>query len=112
MIYNLLLIAFICVAITDIAGFPEEIKRLVWKWVFKDKREYRYFSAKPFDCSLCQTFWVGLIFIILSGAFTLENLALVLLSAVFTPIIKDVIILVKDIATKIMDTIYWYLNLN
>lgn len=110
--YNLFLIAFICVAIIDISGFVEEIKPKIWKWVFNGKKEYRQFSLKPFDCSLCCTWWTGLIYLLIAGAFTLQNIALTLLIAVLTPTIKDIIILIKDIAVKIIDTIYWWLNIS
>lgn len=110
--YNLFLIAFIWVAILDISGFAEDAKRILWKWVFGGKREYRDYTLKPFFCPTCMTWWTGLIYLLIAGAFTLENIALTLLIAVLTPTIKDIIILIKDIAVKIIDTIYWWLNIS
>ena len=105
---NLLMISLVLVFIIDISGVVDSIKRLVWRWVYKGKREYRDFSVKPFDCSLCSTWWCGLIYLCFTQL-SFVNVAYVALLAFLTPVFKDVLILVKDFITKMIDAIYtWY----
>lgn len=107
----LFLIAVCAVIVVDLSGFVMEVKKAVWRWVWKDKRPYQEFSAKPFDCSLCTTFWVSLGYLIISGTWTLPLMTLSLVFAFLTPVIKDAILTAKDLIQKIIDTIYWYFNL-
>lgn len=107
MIYlNLLYIAIIVVCIVDISGFIDSVKRLISRILTKGKIIKTDFRIKPFDCSLCTTFWTGLIYILATGQFSLLVLAYVLILAVFTPVIKEIIILLKDIIIKIVNVIY------
>ena len=105
---NLFMISLVLVFIIDISGVVDHIKRLVWRWVFKEKREYRDFEMKPFDCSLCSTWWCGLIYLCFTQL-TWVNVAYVAFLAFMTPIWKDLMILVKDFIIKLIDAIYmWY----
>ena len=107
---NLFLISLILVFIIDISGIVDVIKHVIWKWAYQGKREYKDFSIKPFDCSLCSTWWVGLIYLCFAGL-SWVNVAYVAFLAYLTPVFKDVLILLKDFAVKIIDTIYYYFNL-
>ena len=40
-------------------GIIDEIKILIWKWLRKEP--YKEYRLKPLDCSLCMSFWIGLI---------------------------------------------------
>lgn len=103
---NLLLISLILVFIIDISGFVDEMKRLVWKWVFGNKKEYRDFDLKPFTCSLCATWWAGILYLCFTG-FSWEMVAYVALLSYLTPIMKDMMIFVKDLMIKIIDELYY-----
>lgn len=107
----LLLITVSCVFIIDLTDFVDSVKIGIWKWVWKDKREYRDFRIKPFDCSLCMSFWCGLIYLIASGDITLPLIVLQLFFSYMTPIIKDCLQMVKDICIRILDMLYTYLEL-
>lgn len=102
---DLLYITLILVFIIDISGFVDTVKRWVWKWVFKDRREYRDYDLKPFDCSLCASWWAGLLYIIITG-FSWEMLAYVAFLSFLTPVFKDILTLIKDIMIKIIDEVY------
>lgn len=104
MLVELVLIALFWVLVVDIAQFPAEIKRGLFRWL-KGKREYVDYSLKPFDCSLCLTWWTGLIWIIVAG-FRFDYVVLCLGIACFTPIIKDVILLTRDFLGWIIDRAY------
>lgn len=104
MLVELVLIALFWVLVVDIAQFPAEIKRVLFRWL-KGKREYVDYSLKPFDCSLCLTWWTGLIWIIVVG-FRFDYVVLCLGIACFTPIIKDIILLTRDFLGWIIDRAY------
>ena len=105
---NLLMMCLVLVFIIDISGVVDHIKRLVWRFAYKGKREYRDFEAKPFDCSLCATWWCGLIYLCFTSL-TWCNVAYVAFLAFMTPVFKDLLNMVKDFIAKMIDAIYtWY----
>lgn len=107
MIYiNILLIAVIVVIVIDITDFIDNIKKLISSILTKGKITNSDYQLKPIDCSLCMTFWIGLIYLIIYNQLTLLNVSILLLIAVSTPIINDVIRLLQDIITKIINIIY------
>lgn len=107
MIYlNLILIALVSVLIIDISGFIESLKLLISKWLTKSNLQSTQYRIKPFDCSFCMTFWVGLVYTIVTGSFNLVTLAAILLIAFMTEPIKQLLLLVKDLLIKIIDVIY------
>lgn len=108
MILNLILISIICVIIIDISGFPDEIQRLIWKWVWKNeqvKPEYKPFIIKPIFCSLCMSWWSGFIYLLVTSQLSIYSTALTLVIASFTPQIADFIRLVQDAVTTITEGI-------
>lgn len=111
MVYiNILLIAVIVVCIVDISGFIDTLKSALNKLLTKGKFSNSNYTLKPFDCSLCMTFWIGLIYLIINNQLTLLNVSILLLIAVSTPIINDTIRLIQDLITKIINTIYRKIN--
>ena len=103
---DLLIITGIIVFITDLTDWWTSIKKLIWKFVFKNNKPYKEFPLKPFDCSLCSTFWIGLIYLLLTKSFTIPYIGYVALLAYLTPVIKDILFFIKDILTKAINTIY------
>lgn len=71
MIYlDLFCIAVITVFIIDISGIVETVKKRIWRWLEKDI-PYQGFQLKPFDCSLCMTHHICLLFALITGQFSL-----------------------------------------
>ena len=62
---KLLCIQLICVLIIDISGFIDSVKWGVSKWLTKGKIQTTDYRIKPFDCSLCMTWWSCLIYMIM-----------------------------------------------
>ena len=106
MILNLFIISIIWVLILDLSGFARTIDKTLYKIFYPGKpfREDAHF--KPFDCSLCMTWWSCLIYLIIANALTLPYIALSLLFAWLTTIEKDVFIFIKDLITKLIDCLY------
>lgn len=97
MITDILLIATILVFITDISGVVKHIETAIAKWL-----EIRKCSITLLNCSLCQTWWVGLFYLIRTGQFTLEGIAVVALAAFFTTTIQNALWMVKDLCDNIV----------
>lgn len=103
MIINLLLIQFIIVSIIDVSGFIQELEAFLSKWL-----KIRAKIPKPFSCSYCSTWWVGLIYLIVTGNFTLYYIAALLFICSLTTVTSGLIYLIRDIFTKIITSINKY----
>ena len=109
---NLILIAAIVVFIVDISGAVDSLKSGL-KWILTNgKMKDSDYQLKPLDCSLCQIFWCGIIYLLVIGEFTLPYFAFVCLLACFSGIIKNSILLVEDIITTIIQLIYKLIEKN
>lgn len=102
---NLLLIQLILVFIIDLSGVMTSLKLFISKWLTKGKMSSTNFELKPFTCSLCMTWWVGLIYLLIARSFTLPLIAFTALLAFLTPVAKDVLITGKDMLTWIVNQI-------
>lgn len=106
---ELSLIAFIIVNIVDLSGFIDTLKHWIWNFAYKNKREYKDFDFRPFECSYCSLHHTGVIYLLIVGEFSLLTYSYLLFLCLMTPIIKDILMLAKAFIQKIIDTIYeWY----
>lgn len=104
---NLLLISCLVVFVIDLSGFVDEIvSRLYKKYVGVGDYHLILPKLKPFSCSLCSTFWAGLIYLLITHSFTIPYIAYVCLLAFLTPITGDLLTLIKDTLTKIINKLY------
>lgn len=108
MIQNLILIQIICVLLVDVTGVIEDMLTPIVRWLSGAKIGT---IGKPFSCSLCMTFWTGLIFLLATGNFTLVNFTLVILLACLTPVTLTLYHLVVDLFTRMVESIYNYFQL-
>ena len=102
---NLILINIIVVFLIDQSGFIVEFKSWFKKLLTKGKMSDSNYSLKPFDCSLCVTFWVSLIYLFIINGLTIESFALVCVSAWLTTFTNDIYIVVKEMWTKLINKI-------
>ena len=98
MIIELILIQLIIVFIIDLSGVVDSIKLFISKHLTKNKIVTTNFSIKPFDCSLCSTWWTGLIYLLICHSFTIPYIALVALLSYLTPLSSSILLLIKDLA--------------
>ena len=66
---------------------------------------------KLFHCSLCQTFWTSLLYLLFTKNFTLPYIAASMGFALLTPIPESAIVLVKDILNWAITMIYKLFNI-
>lgn len=102
---NLFLISGIWVLILDIAGFSEEIKKIAGKILGISPSLAQNLELKPITCSLCMTWWTGVIYLIVIGKISFIYISLTLLFACFTSTLKDLIFLVQDLITHFFNQI-------
>lgn len=84
LIAELLLIAAICVFIVDVSGWTQTWKGMLARWTHASSAEGR---LRPFDCSLCCTWWAGLLWCLFTGQFSLGAVAGCALAAASSRII-------------------------
>lgn len=99
---DILFIAVICVVIIDISGFTDSwksgLKRILTKGRFSEPN----YSLKPFDCSFCITWWTGVVYMLITHSMSLWMTAYLLGICVMTPVIRDIIILIRETLLKII----------
>lgn len=93
---DLFLIGVICVIVIDLSGVIDSIKSAIKRLFTKGKMSDPNYSLKPIDCSFCMNFWCGLTYLLVTNTFSLWMITYVLLISVMTPVIKDVLLLVRD----------------
>lgn len=95
---NLFILQLIIVFIIDLSGVIEDgIEPMLAKFFKQRKVKLK----KPFCCSLCMTTWIGLIYILIKGCFTIPMIGYVLLLAFLTPIANNLLIMVREALIKI-----------
>lgn len=103
MIYiNILLIAAIWVFLLDLSGAWQSMTTHITEWL-TNGRIRKPIELKPFSCSLCMTFWTGLLYILIAGRFTVPTVAYVCLIAYLTPRIKDTLIVADAMLARLFN---------
>lgn len=104
---NLFILTCIIVFIIDLSGFVDEmVKRLYYKYIKVGDYHTLIPKLKPLTCSLCLAFWAGLIYLLITSQFTIIMIGYVCLLSFLTPIIGDVLVMIKDVLNKIINLIY------
>lgn len=99
---DLLIIAFIIVFITDLTDVWDYIKKWIWDLTFNHTKPYTGFHCKLMECSLCQIWWVGLIYLLITSSFTIPYIGYVALLSFLSPVLKDILLFLKDTLTTII----------
>lgn len=102
MIINLILIQIILVYIIDISGVVDVFKHFIFKKLYGTKIAYKEIKMKPFDCSLCSTFWISLLYLIISYKLSIMMIAFVCLLSFLTTTTKNIYILIYDFLNYII----------
>lgn len=106
---NLFIIAFIAVFIIDYSGIIDEADRIITKLL---KSRVPLHIPKPFSCSLCTTWWTGLIYLLIIGQFNFITLLILGLACALTPEILSIIYFLKDLVNKVFITLENILRIN
>lgn len=106
---DILFISIIIVFCIDLSGAMDKLNRLVWNKLYPGMK-YNDWSIPLFGCSLCSTFWASILYLIITGTFSLGMLAYVSIVALLTTVIKDALVLIKELLQKIIDIIFNFIN--
>ena len=103
MIQDLALITLIVVYLVDLSGGVSSLKQFIWKHCLDGKGRYPYsFRLRPLDCSLCLTWWTGLVYLWITQEFSLENVALVAMFSYFTSQLASLLRLVSEMINNVL----------
>lgn len=109
MVYlNLFIIAFVAVFVIDYSGFIDEMDKTLTK-VFRSKVPLHI--PKPFSCSLCSTFWAGVIYLLCVGQMGFIPLLILGVACALTPEILSIIYFVKDFVNLLFDTVEKFIGM-
>ena len=97
MIVDLLIIAT-CVCIFQLTGFIQNLKSKIARWLSVDDWKI---SLKPFDCSLCLTFWCCILYILFKSEFSLLNLLLVFTVSYLAPVLEDLLLGIREFLLRL-----------
>lgn len=103
MIIDLICMTFIMVFVIDISGVVEHLETFITK-LFKSK--FQLHIPRPFSCSLCMTFWSGIIYIICNSELSITSIAIVSLCAMLSSTLNDVINVIINNIKKLLNKIY------
>ena len=92
---DLLFLALIVVFIVDLSGWTDTWLDAFSRWLGHKVKEF-----KPFTCSLCMTWWTGIVYLIVTGRFSLGLLAYVALLAFLSFPISQFLIFIKELLLK------------
>ena len=111
-IINILLLATIIVFIVDLSGSIEHLVKPIVKHLLHIPPQ-KDITLPLIECSLCVTWWVGLIYVCcvsIANSFTFNQfLILVSVLAVIsflTPTLKDILVLIKDLIIRFIEVFY------
>ena len=101
---NLLFINLFVVLVHE-AGFFEHLD----DWV-NSKFKFRHLPY-IFLCALCQTFWLSLLYIIITGPIAIWTIALCVINAHMTKVTQPLYRLLENLMLKVIELLNKWLNL-
>ena len=100
---KILLTAWLVVFVVDLSGFTQTWKATLGRWLHVEPGNLR---CKPFDCSLCMTWWVTLLVVILAGRLSFVTVGFCALCALFSDVLATTTTFVKDAILGALDAFY------
>ena len=89
---DLILVALVTIYIVDISGFTESWRDALARWLHISSLR----PIKPFDCSLCMTWWVCIIYSVCTGDISLRTIAFSALLSHLSNTISQAMILIRE----------------
>lgn len=106
MVLYFLCITVIWVIILDLTDFMPTVKSWISSILTKGNSHNNDYRIKPFDCSLCMSWWSNFALMLCTGTLGFINILIALWLAWLTPIIKDIMILGFDALEKIIQKLH------
>lgn len=96
---QLTLLSALVVFVVDLSGFTDAWTGALARWLHRPHIR----PVKPFSCSLCMTWWCGLVWAIVAGQFRLPVVAFVALLAYLTPVISMLLYALREALRYLAD---------
>lgn len=107
-ILPLIEISWIIILILE-SGFLESIENFISKRITKP---FEFHFSKPFNCSLCLTFWTLLVYsILVDNCLSIERILIILMIAYLTDMFTNILHLILDVIDKLIFKLRDILNL-
>lgn len=106
MILNLLFIQILVCYIIDLSGFIPSLEMSLSKWL-KIKQAH---IPKPFGCSLCMGWWLGLIYLLVTGQFGLSQIVIVAGLSFFSKHISGLLMWMSELMVKLESILYRWIR--
>lgn len=98
---DIFLLSLIIIYIVDISGFTETLLKFCSKWMGRKVTE-----LKPFTCSLCSSWWTGILYLLVTGTISLPLIAWTALCSMLTGPAYRILSLIREAILKTIDNIY------
>ena len=98
---NIVFITLIFVIGLDVLHFWDNFAKLISGIITRGK-VHKVFCEKPCGCSTCMSFWTNLIYMFISGNFSVLNILIIIVLAMFTPEIGALIFMLKSWIDKLI----------
>lgn len=108
MVKDLLILTAVTVFVVDLSGFSDTLLG----WANRIVRPYgrRFTQLRPFTCSLCATWWLGLLYLLITRQLSIQGVGLVALCSLSTTVAANALMLVKDFALAVLDLLQRMVN--
>lgn len=98
---NIICITLIFVIGLDILHFWDDFSKIISGLITKGK-VHKVFCEKPCGCSTCMSFWTNIIYMFVSGNFSVLNILIIIVLAMFTTEIGGLIFMLKSWIDKLI----------
>ena len=98
---QLLLVAAVTIYIVDLSGFTDSWRSALARRMHINETNLR--PLKPFDCSLCMTWWVCLIYALIEGQLSLPVIAYSALLSFLSLPIGQALLFIREWALWLID---------
>ena len=92
---DLLLLCLVVIFIVDISGWTDTWLGWLSRWLGHTVKEF-----KPFTCSLCMTWWTGLIYLLITGRLCITLVAYVALLAWLSFPLSQLLIFIRELLLR------------
>lgn len=97
-IIDLILVAVVTIYIVDLSGFTD-----TWLKVLSHYTGRKITELKPFSCSLCMVWWVGIAFLLVSRKWSLPMLVVVSMLSFLSVPIGQFLLFVRQAILKLVN---------
>ena len=101
---NCLFITIIWVVVLDQLHFWDDFSMMISGWLSGGKIK-KPLDWKPFNCSVCMSFWTNLAYIIVTNQFSILMILYILVLSWSTPIINSILSFVINAVLKMINII-------